>query len=249
MTCDDVERLGGAYLDGELDAAGAEALEAHLDMCATCAERHRSAETLSATLQSAPYFQAPAALVGRVPSGRRARGRSGGTSPIAWTVAAAAVLIAAVSIAESNHRAGPDADEAVAEAVLSSHLRSLMADHLVDVASTDRHTVKPWFAGRLEFSPTVVDLAADGFPLVGGRLDYIDGHAAAALVYRRREHTINLFVWPTAAADAAPKARDDPRGYHAVHWTKDRMAYWAVSDVASSELDEFVKRQTAAGGS
>ncbi len=208
MTCDDVDRLGGAYLDGELDAAGAEALEAHLDACATCAERQRSREALSATLRSAPYFRAPAALVGRVRQGRRANRGLGGTSRIAWAVAAAAVLVAAVSIGTSNHGAGPSADEAIAEAVLSSHVRSLMADHLVDVASSDRHTVKPWFAGRLDFSPTVVDLAADGFPLVGGRLDYVGGHPAAALVYRRRDHTINLFVWPTTAADAAPR---DPR--------------------------------------
>lgn len=249
MTCDDVDRLGGAYLDGELDAAGAEALEAHLDACATCAERQRSREALSVTLRSAPYFRAPAALVGRVQQGRRANRRSGGTSRMAWTVAAAAVLVAAVSIGTSNHGTGRSADEAIAEAVLSSHLRSLMADHLVDVASSDRHTVKPWFAGRLDFSPMVVDLAADGFPLVGGRLDYVGGHPAAALVYRRRDHTINLFVWPTTAADAAPETRDDPRGYHAVHWTRDRMAYWAVSDLASTELREFVNRLTAAGGS
>src|SRR5579863_2714582 len=249
MTCADVERLGDAYLDGELDAAGAEALEAHLVTCETCRARQRSRETLSATLRSAPYFRAPTALVGRLQGGRHVRRPSGGSARLAWAVAAAAVLVAAVSIAVTNYRTGRSADAAVADAVLSGHLRSLMADHLVDVASSDRHTVKPWFAGRLEFSPTVVDLAAAGFPLVGGRLDYLDGHPAAALVYRRREHTINLFVWPTTAADAAPETRDDPRGYHAVHWTRNRMAYWAVSDLASVELGEFVNRLIAASGS
>jgi anti-sigma factor RsiW len=249
MTCDDVERLGDAYLDGELDAAGAEALEAHLVTCETCRVRQRSRATLSATLRSAPYFRAPAALVRRVQSGRRAERPSRGSARVAWTVAAAAVLLAAVSIAVSNRRSTRSADEAVADAVLSSHLRSLMANHLVDVASSDRHTVKPWFAGRLEFSPTVVDLAAAGFPLVGGRLDYLDGHPAAALVYRRREHTINLFIWPSTAAAAPPVTLDDPRGYHAVHWTRDQMAHWAVSDVASPELDQFVERLIAGGGS
>ena len=246
MTCDDVERLGGAYLDGELDAAGADALEAHVSTCAECAARQRSREALSATLRRAPYFRAPASLVSRLQPGRRVTG-SGRSVRVAWTAMAAAVLVAAVSVALLNQRTSRKAEEAVGDAVLSSHLRSLMADHLVDVASSDRHTVKPWFAGRLAFSPTVVDLAAEGFPLAGGRLDYLDGHPAAALVYRRREHTINVFVWPTTV-DAAPLAtRDDPRGYHVVHWTRDRMAYWAVSDVAVSELDEFAKHLIAGG--
>jgi anti-sigma factor RsiW len=246
MTCDDVERLGDAYLDGELDAASAEALEAHVVTCEACTARQRSRETLSATLRSAPYFRAPAALVGRIQPGRLAHRLSGGSARLAWTVAAAAVLIAAVSITVSNYRTSRSADAAVADAVLSGHLRSLMAAHIVDVASSDRHTVKPWFAGRLEFSPTVVDLAAAGFPLVGGRLDYLDGHPAAALVYRRREHTINLFVWPSTADAAPPVTRDDPRGYHAVHWTRNHMAYWAVSDLASPELNDFVERLIAA---
>jgi anti-sigma factor RsiW len=249
MTCADVERLGDAYLDGELDAAGAEALEAHVATCETCRARQRSRETLSATLRSAPYFRAPASLVARWQPGRQAHRPSGGSARLAWTVAAAAVLVAAVSITVSNYRIGGGTDASVADAVLSGHLRSLMADHLVDVASSDRHTVKPWFAGRLEFSPTVVDLAGAGFPLVGGRLDYLDGHPAAALVYRRREHTINLFVWPSTADAAPPVTRNDPRGYHAVHWTRDHMTSWAVSDLASQELDEFVQRLIAAGGS
>jgi anti-sigma factor RsiW len=141
---------------------------------------------------------------------------------------------------------GAVADDATTEAVIEGHVRSLMAGHLTDVTSTDRHTVKPWFAGRMDFSPTVVDLVGDGFPLVGGRLDYLDHHATAALVYKRREHAINVFVWPRSSGSPSHATRSDARGYHVISWTRDGVAVWIVSDLAPGELDDFARRLEAA---
>jgi anti-sigma factor RsiW len=144
------------------------------------------------------------------------------------------VLISNLSVSSVN--------EPLAQAVLSSHIRSLMVNHLVDVTSTDQHTVKPWFDGKLDYSPPVVDLAQQGFPLVGGRLDYLDDRPVAALVYKRRSHLINLFIWPSTSTFASEDKMTavTRQGYHLVTWTKSGMIYWAVSDLEESELQEFV---------
>jgi anti-sigma factor RsiW len=125
--------------------------------------------------------------------------------------------------------------------MVDSHLRSLLAGHLVDVPSSDRHTVKPWFQGKLSFAPAVPDLAAEGFPLVGGRLDVIDGKPAAALVYKRREHVVNLWIAPDSGADRGIESREVD-GFHLLHWRKDQLAHWAISDVNEAELREFAER-------
>jgi len=123
--------------------------------------------------------------------------------------------------------------------VVADHIRALQPGHLLDVASTDQHTVKPWFDGRLDFAPPVKNLKADGFPLAGGRLDYLAGRAVAALVYGRRQHTINLFVWPSN--DSAGSGQGSRNGYNFQRWSLDGMALWAVSDISAQELAEFVR--------
>jgi len=131
--------------------------------------------------------------------------------------------------------------------VVSSHIRSLMANHLTDVASTDQHTVKPWFNGKLDFSPPVSDLATSGYPLIGGRLDYLRGRPVAALVYQRRKHLINVFAWPDeGVADAETPPRTQ-QGYHIIHETHGGMAYWIVSDLNSDELSSFGKLLATGG--
>jgi anti-sigma factor RsiW len=251
MTCDDVEPLADAYVDGELDLERALAVEAHVAGCAACAARLERTRVLARTLKAAPYLRAPEALVERL---RTTRGAAAATTlpaqpdltrprqrrswPSLISLASAAVVLLAV--AGLLYRRAPG-DEATVQAVIEGHVRSLMADHLTDVESSDRHTVKPWFAGRIDFSPTVIDLASEGFPLIGGRLDYIDHHAAAALIYKRREHVINVFVWPGAGDSPAHTTRSDSRGYRVISWTSGGTAVWVVSDLALDELDVFAQ--------
>ncbi|HET6554002.1 MAG TPA: anti-sigma factor [Dyella sp.] len=245
MMCDDARLLLHAYLDDELDAAGSAAVTRHLRECAACTARHDTYATLrKAMAQPTLYHRAPDALRRRWSASATASAsletqlvRRRAPMPLA----AAAGFVAALLLSAPawlgvlrSHRAE---DPVVAEA-LSGHLRSLQEQHLMDVVSTDQHTVKPWFEGRLDFAPRVKDLAGEGFPLVGGRLDAVGGRSVAALIYKRRLHVINLFQWPVDEASTA-QAITQEHGYTVIGWTGDHMRYVAVSDVNEAELRQF----------
>jgi anti-sigma factor RsiW len=239
------EPLLHGLLDGELDAANALACEEHLARCPDCAGAYAQLQALSAALRGADLgLSAPLQLKYRVQSMLAgARGVARWRKPIpaiAGSVAAALAACALLVVAVLPRSLS------LADQVAESHVRSLMADHLMDVASTDHHTVKPWFAGRLAFSPPVYDLAQDGFPLAGARVDYIAGHEAAALVYRHGGHVINLYVWPAGPRDLAPVPPLSRQGYNVRGWTRDGMSFWAVSDMSAEELARFESLARAA---
>lgn len=240
----DVIELLPAYLDQELGISDALAVERHLGGCAEC--QHEYAEQLRVSEQltiNAVSFKAPAHLAHRIkmnlPNERVQASRFKGWN-MSW-LNAGAVMVSLLAVVWSGtlYLTMPSAQERLTEELVSSHVRSLQVDHLSDVVSTDRHTVKPWFNGKLDFSPQVIDLASQGFPLVGGRLDYIDGRTVAVLIYRRNQHPINLYVWPSSSNNLAPQAQSR-QGYHLIRWNAGGMEYWAVSDVATTELESFV---------
>jgi anti-sigma factor RsiW len=241
LDCREVEGVLGAYLDGELEPAVSASVRGHVDACAACRQRLANLESIGRMVRRAPYYQAPETLRARLTP---ARPRSTATSHLlAW--AAAAVIVASLTgsillVRWSTRAARVDPVDAVAQEVVSSHVRALMGEHLFDVRSTDQHTVKPWFLGKLDFSPPVTDLAQAGFPLTGGRLDYVAGRPVAALVYTRRQHTINVFVWPEASDAVRSSDARAIRGFHVRHWTRGGMTCWAVSDVNDADLDQFV---------
>ena len=242
MSCNQAPWLHG-YFDGELDAARAAEFEAHLEGCADCTQALAAQEALRKAL-GAPdlYAKAPPSLRSRVKAGIAAPGRARRPPAAYWrglAVAASLVLVLGGAWRAATWRAGV-ADRDVAQQVLDAHLRSLQLTHLTDVASTDQHTVKPWFVGKLDFSPPVADFAVAGFPLVGGRLDVVGGRSVAALVYSRRKHVINLFVWPSEESDTAPRS-GTLRGYTWIRWRRGGMSFWAASDVAASDLEEFAR--------
>lgn len=246
MMCHDARLLVHAYLDDELDAAQSVAITRHMQSCAACAARFADYTRLRKGLaQASLYRRAPDALrkqwsseqTTSLPNRTHARTRR---APFALAMAAgfaAALLLVAPmwlsSVRNTSEQAGPVINEAV-----SSHLRAMQPQHLMDVVSTDQHTVKPWFAGKLDFSPHVKDLTSEGFPLLGGRLDALEGHSVAALIYKRRLHIIDLYQWP-APATAATMETTQYQGYTVIRWTADRMHFVAVSDLNENELRQF----------
>ena len=242
--CSDKEPMLHALLDGELDAANASALETHLQSCLACAQRLEMLKALHERLAALPPTPAPEALKARIEAmiGREAR-KSSRLQPrerrpglLAGWLAAGAMTAVAASLVVAPIAAGPSLPQQLADA----HVRSLQADHLVDIPTSDRHVVRPWFNGKIGFNPPPApDLAAQGFPLVGGRLDYADGRPIAAVVYRRRAHVINLFVLPARGGLTLPRLGPAPDGYAMLHWTDKGLDYWAVSDAELSELNGF----------
>lgn len=246
MDCTETQRLLHAYLDAELDMADTLEIEQHLQQCTACLETYNAYQALRTTIKtSSLYYQAPEKLHKSIRSSVLKSNKTAFISQIAsWrglSVAAALIFAILLSLWVFSHLGStPVAGNALPQEVLASHVRSLMANHLVDVPSSDQHTVKPWFNGKLDFSPPVVDLAPQGFPLQGGRLDYLDNQPVAAVVYKRRAHVINLFIWPSTR-NLGGGADTTTQGYHLIHWTKSGMTYWAVSDLNLNELQQFVQ--------
>jgi len=265
MNCEQATELMDGYLDGELDPITSQAIEQHLRDCHNCEQAYKAHTALShAISRGAPYYKAPTGLRERIQSSLReeiaeqpartvapdARPQSATKRPEPrsilfgtswnWLALAAAIVFAAVIVWNVVPRLQrPGADQFLATQLIASHVRSLMANHLTDVASSDQHTVKPWLDAKLDFAPAVVDLSSDGFPLIGGRLDYLDNRPVAALIYQRRKHFINLFVWPARSEAARSTKAITRQGYQLLHWVDSDLNYWAVSDVNEKELQEF----------
>ena len=246
MNCQQAKPLIDAYADGELEAATILELEKHVGDCSGCALAWRNLQNLKKTLkQEALYFKAPAELRQRIKSELPSPRREVPQQP-AWswnwlTSALSGALAVCLGLLLLVTQARPSAEQQLAQEIVSSHVRSLMGSHLMDVPSADQHTVKPWFNGKLDFSPPVKNLAAEGFPLTGGRLDYLNGRSVAALVFQRHQHIINLFVWPTNEVDSRPTLVKPSQGYHLIRWSEAGMVFWAVSDLNQKELTEFVQ--------
>jgi anti-sigma factor RsiW len=265
MNCEEAMKLMDGYLDGELDPITSETIERHLRDCRNCDEVYETHGSLIRAIGNAtPYYKAPAGLRDRIQSSLRAEVAERPTrtftrgaqllvprkqperrtvlfgTPWNWLGLAAAVILAAVVALNLVPRLQrPEADQFLATQLIASHVRSLMANHLTDVASSDQHTVKPWLDTKVDFAPPVVDLSSEGFPLVGGRLDYLDSRPVAALVYQRRKHFINLFVWPAEASAARTIKAMSRQGYQLLHWADSDFNYWAVSDVNANDLQTF----------
>ena len=246
MNCQQAKPLIGPYADGELESAAILELEQHLEGCSACALAWRNLQSLKKTLKSdALYFTAPAELRQRIKSELPSPAKAVPQRQVwTWnwlttTLSGAFAVCLALLLMVTQTR--PSSEQQLAQEIVSSHIRSLMPGHVMDVVSTDQHTVKPWFNGKLDFSPPVKDLAAQEFPLVGGRLDYLGGRSVAALVFQRHKHIINLFVWPTKENGSKPTSVTPSQGYNLIHWSEAKMTFWAVSDLNAKELMEFVQ--------
>jgi len=237
---DDQILLVHAYMDGELDPAHALDVERRIAADPALAGERDRVQALRTALRELPRERVPASLRARVEAIAGVRKRAEHPS---WRALAASVALAAIVGSGSTYLTlGPQRGDPVADAVVAGHIRALMAPQAFDVASSDRHTVKPWFNGRIPEAPRVVDLSGDGFPLAGGRLDVVARVPVATLVYRHRQHVVSLTEVPARGrADAAPVRRTND-GYNLVGWTEHGVAYWAVSDLGATELDDFAQK-------
>jgi anti-sigma factor RsiW len=248
MNCKETQAIIHGYLDGELDVVHNLAVEQHLEECAACARSLQGQQSLRKVMSGGSlYFEAPQGLEKRLRSAVRQASNAESrrwswrwdwrwTRVLAPLAAAAVVLLIAMPLVMRT-----STEDRLSQEIVSSHVRSLMASHLTDVASTDQHTVKPWFNGKLPFSPPVTDPAAQGFPLIGGRLDYVENHPVAALVYQHRKHFINLFIWPSTRTSSTAEELRTQQGYNTIHWSQGGMEFWAASDMNQGDLKDFVQ--------
>jgi anti-sigma factor RsiW len=247
MNCEVTRDLIHAYIDGELDLVRNLEIEKHIRDCQGCLREYKNYKALKSAMSSdSLYFKPPLDLKRRIRSAVRKEVGIAETMPrmAPWRWLSIAASLALVTVVIWTLVPVPTfhiGDDPLTKEIISGHVRSLMADHLTDVPSSDQHTVKPWFNGKLDFSPPVKDLANNGFPLIGGRLDYIGNKPVAVLVYNRRKHFINLFIWPSTKGSDKGEKTVTRQGYNLIHWAKSGMTYWAVSDLNNRELQEFVQ--------
>jgi mycothiol system anti-sigma-R factor len=249
MSCDFSGTLLHAYLDGELDPVRAADFERHLENCRECTATLGASESLRSSLLRAQLYEtAPAELRKKIRAELKfPTAKASGSSVAAWrwlAAAAAIILVTAVAwfaVPRFRSMSSESASSVTSAEVIDAHIRSLQAGHLTDVASTDQHTVKPWFDGKLDFIPPVRDYLDEGFPLIGGRLDVLGERNVAALVYGRRKHFINVFVWPTKESDTPIHPPGSRQGYQWVHWRHNGMEFCAISDVSAQDLNELAR--------
>ena len=249
MNCDDARVLMHGHLDGELDLADDLEVQRHIEECPRCASEYAALRAMRTRLKDEAFrFEAPTALQEKIrraiPASAMSRSKGYQSRRAAWVPRAVRFAVpmavgAMLALIIAPRTIAPAINQQLANEVVASHVRSLMATHLMDVASTDQHTVKPWFNGKLDFSPPVTDFAKDGFPLVGGRLDYIDGRPVAALIYQHGKHMINVFMWPTAGETTSAERIETEHGYNVDQMTVAGMNCWVVSDLNPVELDKF----------
>jgi anti-sigma factor RsiW len=239
MTCEEAEILLHALMDGELDAGHAREVEEHIAGCPACAAQLAAYREMSQAIATAKMkYTAPLALRRRIEASLpQTRAPSRRAVLRGFALGSAVSAIAATGLVAIVLR--EDELQRVQSEIVSAHLRSLQAGHLTDVISTDQHTVKPWFNGKLDVSPPVIDLTAQGFTLIGGRLDYVDARAIGAVVYKRRAHVINLFVAQTSNTERRAAKIETLQGFNIRCWRDRGLNFWAVSDLGADELAEF----------
>ena len=243
MSCNDCAALLHVYLDSELDALSAERVAKHLGQCVTCQARFSELAALHKEItQYLTYHRAPTALQRRVVSQIRMQAPSSLRLPksvLSWGQWLVPVFsLAMVATSSLLYIAAPSAQDQLIDEVVSSHVRSLMEGHVTDVISSDQHTVKPWFTGKIDFSPPVYDFTQQGYPLIGGRLDYLEHQTTAALVYQRNKHIINVFIAPTTEGDSRMHSLSK-RGFNIVFWRQNGQTFKAISDINKDELWRF----------
>lgn len=250
MSCQRAEELIHGYVDGELDLVRSLEVEQHMRECEICARAFRNQTTLRSSLKGdSLYYRAPENLQKRVQASLRKEAKAElppRRFDWRWLTAAASlafmVLIGVVVWRLVPRSLQSSSDELLAQEVTSDHVRSLqMPAHLTDVLSSDQHTVKPWFDGKVDFAPPVKDFASRDFRLYGGRLDYLNNRSVATLVYQRRLHYISLYIWPAEQAGSTGEVTVQRQGYNLIHWTGSGMNFWAISDLNSVELHEFAR--------
>jgi len=255
MTCDEAKILLHALIDGELDAGHAREVEAHIAGRASCTAELAAYRTMREAIASADLrYTAPASLRQRLDAAlpKPSPAPVSNVTPLAsrrsvlrgFALGSAVSALAATGLFAIVLR--NDDQQLIESEIVSAHLRSLQPGHLIDVVSTDQHTVKPWFNGKLDVSPPVIDLTAQGFTLIGGRLDYVDARAIGAVVYKRRAHVINLFVAQTSSMARKPAKMETVQGFNIRRWSDRGLNYWAVSDIGADELAEFGEKFEAA---